>query len=319
MTKPRQCVEFFSEWCEEGHVTDEGVIENVLLCGNRSKNGYEIPEKAFVDENHVKSLYGDKMVFFNHSDSPQHRDLLRDLAGVIRNPRLVGGKPRGDIHTKGTPAGEHLLKIASIKPPPAGLGMSHVAAYTFADRREESVAKVEQVVSVDIVMTPATTKTLFENTNSRKEMDLEQLNEELKQVRAERDLKASEARTASEKLATLESEHKTALEALEASRKAEAALKARVESYEAQEAVAARKAEVVKELQDAGLDPADPAFVTPRWLESLIHCADAGQRKADIAERAELLRRATSESLNDARRKPSEGWSADAALETLSL
>lgn len=291
MLRNEKCTEVCAEWSEEADFSEAGVIKNVLLCGNKSRNGYGIPAKAFGDQGKTTTLYEGKMIFFNHNvTQPLHRNVQTDLAGVIRNVRLQGGQPRGDIDTRHTPAGQTLWEISQIRPQPKGLGLSHVAEYRFASPSREEVEEVAQVVSVDVVMTPATTNTLYEQ-DRKVEFEAE-----LKVVRAERDKHAAELQTAKERVIALEGcekDLKTKVETLTSEcaslRKSEEGLKAKVDAFEAATAVAARREQITKELRDAKLNPEDGAVVTAVFLEQLVATASTETRTALIADRAALV------------------------------
>src|SRR5690606_12940462 len=111
-----------------------GIIRNVVLCGNTSRNGYSIPPTAFGSQDRVKRLYESRLVYLDHP-KPDDRSAvsrsLEHLAGHIRNVRFEGGRPRGDIDTRGCPRASVLLGLAQAKVP--GVGLSHVASYRFKD------------------------------------------------------------------------------------------------------------------------------------------------------------------------------------------
>jgi len=154
------------EWTELSteQVSDDGfTIKDVILCGNRSRNGYEIPASAFKD---VRRLYEAKPVFLDHAADPKDsgRRSLRDMCGIVRNARMVGTRPVGDIDTQGFAEGVNLLQLARRRLP--GVGMSHAASYRF-DKSRKVVQEVKEVLSVDCVFRPATTASLFEETADR--------------------------------------------------------------------------------------------------------------------------------------------------------
>lgn len=167
------CVEAeHTDWASEATVGEDGVIRNVALCGNASRNGYRIPASAFGSEGDVRSLYDGKGVFFNHLpqellDRPYQRDMA-DFAGEVFNTRMQNGRPYGDIRTEGAPKGEQLRQL--VKAGYHNVGMSHVAAY----RKSQDRATVEQVMcvaTVDAVYMPATTNTFSEQTHTVPETD----------------------------------------------------------------------------------------------------------------------------------------------------
>lgn len=134
---------------------EQRLIENVALSGATSRNGYRYPEEVLKD---AVDLYTHKPVFLDHATDktrPQDRS-TRDLVGHIVNAHFEAGRIRGDIRVLNTEAGEMFFKMFESKAP--GVGMSHVVlAQRSADGSE--VVKIEDVISVDAVINPATTET----------------------------------------------------------------------------------------------------------------------------------------------------------------
>jgi hypothetical protein len=152
---------------DEGRKLD--VVRNVLLAGNRSKNGYDLPPSAFGSTERVKQLYEGVPVHVNHRmDQGTSRD-VESLAGMVANARLVDGKPRGDILLNSNRAGDELRSIVKLSERAQGklrhIGLSHVASYKFAASRT-SVESVLSIFSVDLVIGPATTNSLYESSVS---------------------------------------------------------------------------------------------------------------------------------------------------------
>lgn len=133
-------------------------IRNVALAGAESKNGYRYAESALKG---AARLYEGVPVFLDHPASPHRpRDRsARDLAGSVANVRYEGGRLRGDLRTLDTDAGRTLLALADADGP--GVGMSHVV---LAQRSGDGglVERIVEVVSVDAVAFPATTRTFTE-------------------------------------------------------------------------------------------------------------------------------------------------------------
>jgi len=156
---------YFTEFhdLDSEYSTDSHLIRNVLLCGNSSRNGYEIPPEAFGD---VQKLYGGLPIFLDHSSDPNKplNRSVKDIAGFIVEAKLRYGKPYGTIDTSELPGGPHLLALARKKLP--GVGLSHVASYKL-DKSKRTVLKVERVYSVDAVVRPATTSTFYEGATDR--------------------------------------------------------------------------------------------------------------------------------------------------------
>jgi hypothetical protein len=94
---------------------------------------------------------------------------VESLAGLVANPRLVDGKPRGDIVLNDNQAGNELRSVVKLAAKAQGklrnVGLSHVANYRFAPDRK-AVESVLSVFSVDLVIGPATTSSLYESHGS---------------------------------------------------------------------------------------------------------------------------------------------------------
>lgn len=284
----RESRERVEDWASESEVDSEaGIIRNVLYCGNESLNGYSIPPEAFRDAARVKELYEGVPVFLNHTDkNPRNRD-VRDAAGIALNPRFEGGRPRGDILAfKETDAGKLLLAFARSKVAAKRVGFSHVGSYQFNDKLT-AVESVKEVVSLDLVTSPATTKTLYEQDQSL--MTVEMLQTELATVRTERDsfkLKAEEAATAVEAATKAAKDAETA----RLSKEAELAdLKAKLDVLETKEKLALRREAVNEELKAAGLDITDKVVCTEHFLSTLYATESAETRKAAIEDRVLVL------------------------------
>lgn len=151
---------------------DKRLVQNVALTGGRSKNGYTYSDAALQE---AVALYDGKPVFLDHArnrNRPQERS-TRDLVGSIINPRYVEHRIRGDIRVLDTESGHTFLKLLELNAP--GVGMSHVVqARRSADGA--TVQEIADVISVDVVVNPATTSTFRESddTDKRVETDDEQ-------------------------------------------------------------------------------------------------------------------------------------------------
>lgn len=281
---PRIMSKTFSEfepWCQEATISAESprLIRNVVLCGNKSRNGYEIPESAFSKG--AQLLYEGKPVFIDHSENPINRK-VRDLAGCVLNVRMENGRPRGDIECEETDAGDTLLKLA--RRPRKGLGMSHVAHYKFNKGRTQ-VESVEDVLSVDVVVNPATTNTFNEHANGGKNVDeaavkaltdqIAQLKEENTKIKGELDVAKADVKTIGESAKAVESEL--------------AKVKTERDELKAKVDVADRKAAIESELSEAKVDTSNKAFCSEAFMKLLADTPTAESRKALISDRVTLL------------------------------
>ncbi|WP_437203044.1 hypothetical protein [Planctomicrobium sp. SH664] len=138
---------------------DSRLVRNVAIAGTTSRNGYTYTETALRE---AVLLYSDKPVFLDHAENrqrPRERS-TRDLVGSIVSPRFVEGRIRGDIRVLDTESGQMFLSLVSSETP--GVGMSHVVlAQRSADGLQ--VERIAEVVSVDVVVNPATTSTFRES------------------------------------------------------------------------------------------------------------------------------------------------------------
>lgn len=128
-------------------------IANVLLSGGSSRNGHRYSDTALRA---ATPLYARKPVFLDHAANPT-RPLdrsTRDLAGWIIEAQFLNGRILGTIQVLETEAGNTLLALMSSESP--AVGMSHVIlARKSADGTV--VEQIQDVISVDAVVFPATT------------------------------------------------------------------------------------------------------------------------------------------------------------------
>lgn len=158
---PQPITERIADWRTDRVVVDRQLrlVSNVALTGAKSRNGYEYTDAALHD---AVSLYENKPVFLDHATDgrrPQSRS-TRDLVGSIINPRFERGRIRGDIRVLDTESGRTFLTLAEDETP--HVGMSHVVM-AVRSRNGKSVERIEEVISVDAVVFPATTETFHES------------------------------------------------------------------------------------------------------------------------------------------------------------
>lgn len=148
---------------------DKAVVRDVKISGLTSSNGRRYAEQAFRES---CKLYEGARVFFDHTDADNSDGRkFGDRFGRIVNPRWAeGGGLLGDIkYNPKHPNAEQFLWFAENDP--TGIGMSHVAEGR-GRRLDDGTVLVEAITkvhSVDIVDTPATTKSLFEQKTPVKE------------------------------------------------------------------------------------------------------------------------------------------------------
>ena len=134
------------------------LVKNVALTGQKSANGYEYSERALREG---VPLYEQKPVFLDHAATPAqpHQRSARDLVGSVVNVRFSDGRIRGDVRVMDTEAGRTFLALVESNGP--AVGMSHVVLAQ-KDPTGKLVEKIHEVVSVDAVVFPATTRTFQE-------------------------------------------------------------------------------------------------------------------------------------------------------------
>ena len=154
--------EHIADWQSASSQVDRESMQvlDVALAGSQSRNGYEYTEEALQQ---ALPLYENRPVFLDHAEnaSRPHERSTRDLVGSILNVRFEQGRIRGDIQVLDTDSGRTFLALAEKKT--EFVGMSHVI---LARRNAEKtkVEKIEEVISVDAVVYPATTTTFQEQT-----------------------------------------------------------------------------------------------------------------------------------------------------------
>jgi hypothetical protein len=136
------------------------LVKRIVLSGSDSRNGYRYSEAAL---RRAASLYENKPVFLDHADRVRDGQArsTRDLVGSIVNVEYADGRIRGDVRVLDTESGRTFLALADGNAP--GVGMSHVV---LAERSADGtvVERIQDVLSVDVVVRPATTQTFREST-----------------------------------------------------------------------------------------------------------------------------------------------------------
>ncbi len=156
-----QLTETIDDWQAPEAIVDETrrLIRNVALAGQSSRNGYRYSEQSLRT---AAALYLNRPVFLDHAanQSRPFERSARDLVGSIVEPRFDDGRIRGDIQVVDTEAGRTFLALAAANAP--SVGMSHVVLVR-RNSQGDIVEQIQEVVSVDAVVFPATTTSLKEN------------------------------------------------------------------------------------------------------------------------------------------------------------
>lgn len=138
------------------------LVQNLVLCGAVSRNGHRYTVEALRA---AASLYDHKPVFLDHAANtarPYVRS-TRDLVGMVQNAHYSDERIMGDIQVLETEAGRTFLALLAAENSP--VGMSHVVLAQ-RDAQSQRVEKIHDVVSVDAVVFPATTRGWRESTET---------------------------------------------------------------------------------------------------------------------------------------------------------
>lgn len=147
---------------------EAGVIVGVKICGLESPNGVpglpQIKGRRYLLEalKAAIPLYEGCAVNANHLLDGDDQVQIEDGFGELRNVRVTELGLFGDLHfLRSHPMAERVCEAAERMPRQFGLSPHHLVD---GEPRGEFfvVSKIEEVFSVDLVRTPATTKGLFE-------------------------------------------------------------------------------------------------------------------------------------------------------------
>lgn len=165
-------------------------IIGALLNGNVSANNFigegknrqTVAGRRYLAEafaNGRVQRYNGKPIFLNHPAKPTDSRDYRDKIAVVENARTrADGMPIGDLVVNPkNPYAEQFLWDAEHSP--NSCGMSHRALFKWragTDQFAEAV-ELEEVLSVDVVVEPATTSGVFEHKEQPVKMKLAQVAE----------------------------------------------------------------------------------------------------------------------------------------------
>jgi len=154
------------------------VIRRAKVLGFKSRNGRRYSREAVQ---RALQRYNNVRVFDNHADKPAGARNYADLIGKLSNPRLQEDGLFADIVVNPeNPLGKALLHDAATNP--RIVGLSHNAKGRTERRNGELVVvDIDEVDSVDVVLSPATTGGLYES--FRESFDWEHFSESLREDR----------------------------------------------------------------------------------------------------------------------------------------
>ena len=306
---PEKFTEQFADWNASVQVDrEQRLIRNVALAGQKSSNGYVYSEQALRS---AIPLYEGKPVFLDHASNPNrpHDRSTRDLAGSIVNARFESGRPRGDIRAIHSEAGNVLLAMAEMNANDSGMSQV-VLAERSKDRK--TVTKIHDVVSVDAVVFPATTRNFSERYEGDGTMSEVQtlLERQIATLETERNTLQTDLKSERDKVTALEGEKKTLSEQVGTLTKERDDLKKKVDDFEAERAIAERRSAIAAKLKEYSLNPDDKAQVSDVFMESLLAEPDDKKRDSLIKDRKELVTKAgRTAGVSYERHEPSGGGS----------
>lgn len=162
---------FFAESDKMTVDTSGNVISGVKLVGFNSKNNRVYTRKCLEE---AIGLYEGRPVNANHAAVGEEVSIY-DRLGKIQNVRMTDDGIYGDFHfLKTHPMSERILEAAQKMP--ELFGFSHRALGTMKENKNgQEVSKIRNVLSVDLVSDPATTKSLMESITMKKEIKEEEM------------------------------------------------------------------------------------------------------------------------------------------------
>jgi len=172
--KKGELIDFFeTQIAKENIDVEKRIIRNVLILQEKSANNRIYPrdvlEKAIP-------LYEGARAFINHTKPGLSADRdIRDTIGKLTNPHYADGKIRADLQLLKNQS-DFITDLAEMNI--QGIGFSHHAKGEVVKKDDiEEVKSISKVISVDLVIEPATTRTVFEDINRKEqdEMDMKEL------------------------------------------------------------------------------------------------------------------------------------------------
>ena len=266
---------------------EAGIIRNVLVCGCESKNGYNFGPDAFGDDARVKSLYDGLPVCINHSkENPLGRS-VQEVAGFLSSPRRnTANQVFADIQVEDSiDCGVDLIKLAKKRR--RNIGLSHTAKYRMS-RDGKTVDRVEKVITVDVVVNPATTQSFFEQEQDEETMDLAQIKAECDKLKADNAVLKNDLAKAESALTEFKTEANKLVGDVQKLTAEVATLKPALESYQLKEKAESDKLSIEKLVADAGLDVKCPTVFSEQF-QAVLLMASPEQRPAIVADRKAAL------------------------------
>ena len=309
-------VEYVEMYVEEDKIDrDAGIIKDVIILAGKSLNNRTYPSEVLKES---VSLFEGIRIFIDHPESDKASRSVKDLVGQFKEVYYDSqdDKVKGNFHVLRN-FQEWIFSIAESMPDIAGMSINGAGSIK-KTQTGDVVEKLVSMKSVDLVVQPATTKSLFEG----KEEEIEQKKEQdkgdvdnmvditLEMLKAEHSdvlkqheqeitekLEVSElkdkfdvaAKTISElnsKIEKGEEDAKVAVAKEKDLNEAMSALKLKVEEYELKEKVALKKELVEKLITESELPE---KAITPLIRELLMAFETEDKMKAILEDRKAFL------------------------------
>ena len=163
----------FSESIQFGNTAkvdkEQSTIHGVKVIGRTSLNNRVYTEQALLK---ALPLYEGAKVYIDHSDKPRS---YRDAFGKICNCRFQEDGIYGDLKFNPRHSVAEQL-IYDAENDPSNVGLSHSATGRHVLKNgQQIVEEITKVHSVDLVLFPATTAGLFEQEETKENMELDEL------------------------------------------------------------------------------------------------------------------------------------------------
>lgn len=142
----------------EGEQTEERVLHNVVLLASRkTKNNRTYPVDVLQ---RAVGMFENVPAYMNHPDKKRN---VQDAIGVYRSPRLEAERLLADLVLfENHPNAGQIMDIARHKPKEIGLSLN-ARGKVQKTTEGDMVSEIAEVLSVDIVAEPASTRNLFED------------------------------------------------------------------------------------------------------------------------------------------------------------
>ena len=150
---------------------DKGIIRNVALLGQESRNGRYYSDQAMDD--YIGLVKSNRKIFLNHTNEPGKTRPVQEFLGVARSPRREGNRVFGDIEVIQTQR-DFVFALAEQFSSEVGLSIDARAKLIPQGHTDGELDLVERMValsSTDLVSDAASVQGLFEAKERAKEED----------------------------------------------------------------------------------------------------------------------------------------------------